>query len=286
MELKRVSIDGSIYGKVYTKESEEDRISDEKTMKKELSKIYNPIYLSKEMPFVSSEIHKCIQKNDRHSFRIREFFTLLALCHTVLTDKTNPENPNHIVYKAQSPDEAALVQAVKDVGFTFLSRVNDTITLDVFGDKRRYELLNIMEFNSFRKRMSVIVKRPEGEILLICKGADSVILTRLKSDTDPELEDVTSKHLEEFANDGLRTLCVAFRVIPQHEYDKWSELFNKAQKAMVDREGEVDRAAEMIEKDMTLVGVTAIEDKLQDGVPESIAKLSEAGIKIWVLTVI
>lgn len=84
---------------------------------------------------------------------------------------------------------------------------------------------------------------------------------------------------------GLRTLCLAFRIIPQDEYEKWSEIHTKAQKSLVDRDAEVDKVAELIEKDMTLVGVTAIEDKLQDGVPESIAKLSQAGIKIWVLTV-
>lgn len=85
---------------------------------------------------------------------------------------------------------------------------------------------------------------------------------------------------------GLRTLCLAFRIIPQDEYEKWSEIHSKAQKSLVDRDAEVDKASELIEKDMTLVGVTAIEDKLQEGVPESIAKLSQAGIKIWVLTVI
>jgi phospholipid-translocating ATPase len=285
MELRRVSIDGLLYGKLYTKDSE-DRKSDEIIMKEEISKIYDPIYLSKEMPFVSSKVHKHIQANNHHALRIKEFFTHLALCHTVLTEKADPENPNHIIYKAQSPDEAALVQAAKDIGFTFLKRVNHTIMLDIFGEKRSYELLDVMEFNSFRKRMSVIVKRPEGDILLICKGADSVILPRLRGDTDPALQDVTCKHLEEFANDGLRTLCLAFRIIPQQEYDKWSQINTKAQKAMVDREKEVDKAAELIEKDMTLVGVTAIEDRLQEGVPESIAKLSEAGIKIWVLTVI
>lgn len=205
MELRRVSIDGSLYGKVYSKEFEEQRLCDQQAMREELSKLYDPVYLSKELPFVDPDIHKDIQANNHHSFRIREFFTLLALCHTVLTDKQNPDNPNHIVYKAQSPDEAALVLAAKDVGFTFLSRIKDMITVNIFGESRNYELLKIMEFNSFRKRMSVIVRRPEGELLLICKGADSVILQRLRSDTDPDLEESTMKHLEEFANDGIFT---------------------------------------------------------------------------------
>ena len=203
MELRRVSINGSIYGKVYGKDFKNERISDQKTMKEELSKICDPIYISEELPFVDPRIHKDIHANNHHSLRIREFFTLLALCHTVLTEKTNADNPHKIVYKAQSPDEAALVLAAKDVGFTFLDRVRDIITVNIFGEDRKYELLKIMEFNSFRKRMSIIVKRPEGEIILICKGADSVILERLKHDTDLSLEETTRCHLEEFANDGI-----------------------------------------------------------------------------------
>ena len=129
------------------------------------------------------------------------------------------------------------------------------------------------------------MRRPEGEIVLMCKGADSVILDRLKSDTDQVLKETTSSHLSEFANNGLRTLCLAFRVIPEEEYTTWVAKHSKAQQALINREAEVDAVSDLIEKDMTLMGCTAIEDKLQEGVPESIAKLAEAGIKIWVLTV-
>ena len=201
MELKQVSIDGVVYGKCYSKEEEEKRIQDQKLMMESFSKLYNPIYLSKEMSFIDATIHANILEKSSHSVRIREFFVMLALCHTVLTD-IDSENPNNIVYKAQSPDEAALVLAAKDAGFAFLKRHKDILTLNIFGDARNYELLKVMEFNSFRKRMSVIIKRPEGEILLICKGADSVILERLQTDTDPIIEEKTRTHLEDFANNG------------------------------------------------------------------------------------
>ncbi len=83
----------------------------------------------------------------------------------------------------------------------------------------------------------------------------------------------------------MRTLCLAFRVISKEEYESWLLKYKRAQASLVNREENVDAAANLIEFDMTLMGCTAIEDKLQEGVPESIAKLASAGIKIWVLTV-
>lgn len=84
---------------------------------------------------------------------------------------------------------------------------------------------------------------------------------------------------------GLRTLCLAFRPISQEEYHEWSEKYRAAQALVENRQEASDAVAELIEQDLTLMGATAIEDKLQDGVPESIATLAKAGIKLWVLTV-
>lgn len=74
------------------------------------------------------------------------------------------------------------------------------------------------------------------------------------------------------------------REISDDEYAKWSQIYEKASTTLVDRSEELDHAAELIERNMFLLGATAIEDKLQDGVPETIATLHEANIKIWVLT--
>jgi phospholipid-transporting ATPase len=130
--------------------------------------------------------------------------------------------------------------------------------------------------------MSAVVRGPDGKIKLYCKGADTVILERL-SENNPFVEP-TLMHLEEYATEGLRTLCVAMREIPEDEYARWSQLYDKASTTLVNRSEELDRAAEMIEQDMFLLGATAIEDKLQDGVPDTIHTLQEAGIKVWVLT--
>jgi len=144
------------------------------------------------------------------------FFIVLALCHTVLTS-INPETGT-IEYKAQSPDEAALVQAAADVGFVFHGRDREILKLQTpFSEEvEKYELLNILEFTSARKRMSVVLRKLDGadeRIFLLTKGADSVIFERLKAGGD-ELKAATEKHLGEFASGGLRTLTLAYKVIP------------------------------------------------------------------------
>ena len=130
--------------------------------------------------------------------------------------------------------------------------------------------------------MSAIVRGPDGKIKIYCKGADTVILERL-GENNPYI-DVTLAHLEEYATEGLRTLAIAMREIPEDEYQKWAAIYNKAAATINGRQDELDKAAELIERNLFLLGATAIEDKLQDGVPEAIYTLQQAGIKVWVLT--
>jgi phospholipid-transporting ATPase len=97
--------------------------------------------------------------------------------------------------------------------------------------------------------------------------------------------EATLQHLEEYASEGLRTLCLAMREIPEDEFQQWYQIFDKAATTVGgNRADELDKAAELIEKDLYLLGATAIEDRLQDGVPDTIHTLQTAGIKIWVLT--
>jgi phospholipid-transporting ATPase len=144
-------------------------------------------------------------------------------------------------------------------------------------------ILNICEFNSTRKRMSAIVRTPNGQIKIMIKGADTVILERLAKEGNPFV-DITCTHLEEYASVGLRTLVIASRDISEDEYARWSVEYDKAATTINNRADALDAVAEKIEVDLILMGATAIEDKLQDGVPETIATLALAGIKIWVLT--
>ena len=152
------------------------------------------------------------------------------------------------------------------------------------GKPERFTPLKVLEFNSTRKRMSVIIREPEGRILMITKGADSVIYERLREDHPAQMKDVTTRDLEDFANAGLRTLCIAYRYLEETEYLEWSKIHDEAAAALQDRDELVDEAAEKIEENLTLLGATALEDKLQVGVPDAIATLHRAGIKLWILT--
>uniref|UniRef100_A0A8C3Y1C1 Phospholipid-transporting ATPase n=1 Tax=Catharus ustulatus TaxID=91951 RepID=A0A8C3Y1C1_CATUS len=208
---------------------------------------------------------------------IHKFFFLLAICHTVMADTSDGECQLH--YQAASPDEGALVTAARNFGYVFLSRTQNTITISEMGIERTYDVLAILDFNSDRKRMSVIVRESSGSIKLYCKGADTVIYQRLhpRSLKREATEEV-------FANETLRTLCLCYRDISQDEFEVWNKKFMEASLATSHREEALDKVYEEIEKNLILLGATAIEDKLQDGVPETISKLSKADIKIWVLT--
>ncbi|KAI1904865.1 hypothetical protein AGOR_G00010070 [Albula goreensis] len=209
---------------------------------------------------------------------ILEFFKLLSLCHTVMAEHKGDD----LVYQAASPDEGALVTAARNFGFVFLSRTQDTITISEMGNVTTYKMLALLDFNSDRKRMSIILRCPDGQIRLYCKGADTVIYERLHPNS--RNKEATQEALDTFANETLRTLCLCYKDISNEEYDAWAKKHKAASVAMTDREAALDQVYELIEGNLQLIGATAIEDKLQDGVPETIAKLAKADIKIWVLT--
>lgn len=213
---------------------------------------------------------------------IHHFLTLLATCHTVIPER-DESNGGKIKYQAASPDEGALVQGALTLGYTFTDRKPRSVLIEVGGQTFEYTLLAVCEFNSTRKRMSAIFRCPDGKVRCYTKGADTVILERL-NEHNPHVE-ATLVHLEEYAAEGLRTLCLAMREVPEDEFKEWYAVFDKAQTTLGgNRADELDKAAELIEKELYLLGATAIEDKLQDGVPETIHTLQQANIKVWVLT--
>ena len=141
------------------------------------------------------------------------FFTVLSLCHSVIAAKD--VETGKIEYKAQSPDEAALVKAAAEMGFEFLGKDKDILSLKIPGstDIEKYELLDILDFTSARKRMSVVLRKlnsQDSSLLLLTKGADNIIFERLQPGAD-EVKRETEKHLNEFANSGLRTLTLAYK---------------------------------------------------------------------------
>ena len=152
----------------------------------------------------------------------------LGLCHTVVADEKHDEDlGNYIAYNASSPDELALVNGARHLGFALESRdvEGNMYCRTKDGKIRLYKLLNVIEFDSTRKRMSVIVKTPEDKILVICKGADSVIEKLLRNDAYLE---ITKAYLDEFAKTGLRTLLIASKEISEADYNKFSSKYYKA----------------------------------------------------------
>ncbi|KAL2316148.1 Phospholipid-transporting ATPase [Schizosaccharomyces pombe] len=345
------------------------------------------------------------------SKRVRIFLLNLAICHTCLPS-FDEENQ---IYKYQSisPDELALVHAAQQLGYIVIDRDIDSLTIRLHYPldphshpiAKTYRILNIIEFTSKRKCMSVIVRMPNGRICLFCKGADSAIIKRLRlsnlakrkdksvtkaeqarksieidkaiirnsqstsrpsltasrpslsrrrndyinnvtswlderrekmgvvrprastsiletrrrpavgrhslaggerlmedkkylskqeeaegsiyeslNHNDAKLFENTFEHVHAFATDGLRTLMYAHRFIDESEYQSWKLVNDAALNSLSNRQQLLDEAADLIEKDLEFAGATAIEDKLQVGVPESINSLFRAGIKFWMLT--
>ena len=329
----------------------------------------------------TTELLECIQQFPYKPFsrRARDFILGISLCHTALPE---PSGDGGISFQASSPDELALVQAAQDLGFLVLSRSSQSITVvetSAADEEQRhtYEILDVIEFSSIRKRMSVILRAADGKILLLCKGADSVIIPRLKQaglavrkseevrrsiqverdiqrkseqstprtsfggrpslairgrssldirsapkrntldvpayarsqkSRQPSMEKRSTehnrfsflddpsipnealffsrcfKHLDDFATEGLRTLLFSQKEISQEEYTTWKKLYQEATTCLVNRKERTEEAAEVIEQGLDLLGASAIEDKLQEGVPETIDKLRRANIKIWMLT--
>lgn len=349
--------------------------------------------------------------NTPFSRKAKQFLLCMALCHTCLPEIRENGTIN---FQAASPDELALVKAAQDLGYLVVDRPAQAIILQVEkvdGTQARetYEVLDVIEFNSSRKRMSIIVRMPDGRICIFCKGADNVILPRLKrsdvamraasvverrssqrrsmeaemvrrqrdslstprnsmnlgpgarqsffrraaagrrstdlnrhslsisvSDevnhqlqrgydgaegedvfqtprqsmvlspsspilgiddqlSDPLIDEAIAandavvfercfQHVNEYASEGLRTLLFGYRYLTGTDYTSWKKTYREATTSLVNRQQLIEEAAELIEKDFDLAGATAIEDRLQAGVPETIDKLRRANIQVWMLT--
>ncbi|XP_067872451.1 phospholipid-transporting ATPase IC-like [Heterodontus francisci] len=265
MTFKKCSIGGRIYGNQF----------DDVNKAKAVDFSWNT-FADGKLKFYDCSLVKLIQSGDDPG--VHEFFKLLAVCHTVMTEEKNGQ----LAYQAASPDEEALVTAARNFGYVFLSRTKDTITISELGVRRTYTMLAMLDFSSCRKRMSVILKDSEGTIKLYSKGADVVIYERLCLNC-PHKES-TQMALDHFAAETLRTLCVAYKEVEENYFKDWDQRHHKASVVLQDRGRLLEELYEEIETDLVLIGATAIEDKLQDGVPETIQNLKEADIKIWVLT--
>lgn len=348
--------------------------------------------------------------NTAFSRKAKHFLLCIALCHTCLPEC---KDDGSIEFQAASPDELALVEAAQDLGYLLIDRPAQCIKLQTTDENGAsmvdsYQVLDVIEFSSQRKRMSIIVRMPDNTICVICKGADNVITSRLKlshlaeqkardigrrasmrktfeknkamqrmsmqmsvrstprnsltmrnrdstdareglrlsfsrrsvdgarlaegassarmqrrrteemgtprqsadllrsarhslshmasfdvidrrvdeavSTSDAAIFEKCFQHIDDFATEGLRTLLYGYRYIDEDTYTKWKAQYREAETSLVDRQRRIEEAGDLIEHKFDLAGATAIEDKLQDGVPETIDKLCRANIKVWMLT--
>ncbi|KAG0052855.1 hypothetical protein BGZ83_002063 [Gryganskiella cystojenkinii] len=366
----------------------------------------------------TSQLVPFLKSGARHAMteRIRFFLLAMALCHDAVPELMDESDPESFKYQAASPDENALVAGAKELGFVFVERSRGGIRVRSLPQSEHdipkeeyYEILNVIEFSSKRKRMSVVYRMPDGQICLFTKGADSIILERVRDPqtgfkdfetaldspmpetpysmrgydgADPlesleysksdvirghpaqdrsstsaaagvgsaparrtlpsitahhdrqnsldsfgmqpstpihrkhseaiqrqqdavEEDDLgayffgqtpgwtqsemweyqqTMDHIQEYATTGLRTLLYGHRFLSKEEYSLWSKQYADAQSAIEGRQEKLEAVAELLEQNLDMTGATAIEDKLQVGVPETIDKLRRAGIRLWMLT--
>lgn len=264
MEFKRCAIRGRVYGTMDVPADAQD-ISIQPHPK---FRFYDTKFLSD----LRGDFNK----------EISEFLELLSICHTVIPEKLDDGTIN---YQAASPDEEALVIAAHSLGRSYLTSKAGYAIIDIEGEPFEYRIVGVNEFNSDRKRMSVVIEcmtdktRPP---VLFCKGADSVILERVVA--SKREKDELTKALYEFSVEGLRTLVLAKKELTDDQVRDFERKWNTAKNAMSDRSKRLEEVAEEFESDMELIGATAIEDKIQEGVPETIADLMEGGLKFWVLT--
>uniref|UniRef100_T1JA93 Phospholipid-transporting ATPase n=1 Tax=Strigamia maritima TaxID=126957 RepID=T1JA93_STRMM len=209
------------------------------------------------------------------------------------TARTNSPTPSpgelRPIYEAESPDELALITAAYKYNCRLLKRMTDSVTLALPGEGLiEFQILNVLPFDPLRKRMSVILQHPfTKDIVLYCKGADSAIFPYLAQASSNESKKIifqTQQQLNNYARKGLRVLVMAKKVLSKDEYQTWMYSHRLGELNLEEREQRIMESAIQIESGLELLGATGIEDRLQEGVPETISNLRKAGIIIWVIT--
>lgn len=220
---------------------------------------------------------------------------VMALCNTVLPLVAEDGT---ITYQGESPDEVALVAGAASLGWALQARTGDQLDLLVLGKRRQARVLHVLPFDSERRSMSVIVALPpvsyrsnqpqqhqqEAEtILLLTKGADSVMLDRCREVSLSEGKAVVDL-INTYAGQGLRTLCLARRVLSMDEYRSWDRRYHEAMMSIGSKQAALNTLAQALETNLDFVGCTAVEDRLAEGVPETITLLQRAHMTVWMLT--
>ncbi|KAK8957280.1 Phospholipid-transporting ATPase 1 [Platanthera zijinensis] len=222
--------------------------------------------------------------------KAREFFLALATCNTIvpILTETDDNAVRLIDYQGESPDEQALVYAAAAYGFVLIERTSGHVVVDVIGqrqrNRRKFDVWGLHEFDSDRKRMSVIVGFPDKTVKVFVKGADNSMFGVAEKMLNADVVEATKSHLHTYSTLGLRTLVIGVREMNRIEFNEWNFSYEKANTALFGRGNLLKTVALNIENNISILGASGIEDKLQQGVPEAIESLRQAGMKVWVLT--
>ena len=220
---------------------------------------------------------------------VQEYLRALVLCNEVVPQKQlsgagEAAGEHEHAFQSASPDETALVEAAAKNGVVMLSRDPDRVVVQEGGNGCSYEVLATLGFTSERRRMSIVVKTPEGAYVIYSKGADVAMLPRCQARTAPQMLAATTAHMDAYASEGYRTLVVARRVMSQDEYAAFAKAYQNASLALENRSSLLETVYATIERDFEMLGATAVEDLLQDNVPQTVQFLLQAGIHVWILT--
>ena len=216
-----------------------------------------------------------------------EFFLNIAINHNVLVNVEEAATNVNSSYSGSNPDEVVLVQAAKELGIEFVERIGEDYKIKVNGTVINFTMLNRFDFTSERKRSSIIIRDSLGQIKMYMKGADSVILKKINAFSQQKLYAKTNEHVDKFAKEGLRTLCYSMKFLTAEEYKEFNAKYSQLQEQYLSDKSKIKEIEELIstlENNMILLGVTALEDMLQDNVKASIKDFIDANINVWMLT--
>lgn len=208
--------------------------------------------------------------------KVKDAILALALCHNVTPVMEN----DSLVYQASSPDEVALVKFTESISLVLADRDLYQITLkNPLGEMEKYDVLNIFPFTSETKRMAIVVRDQQtGAITFYEKGAD-VVMAKIVQENDWLEEECGN-----MAREGLRTLVFGKKSLSPSEYERFQARYNEARTAITDRDGKTQQVMESLENGLELIGLTGVEDKLQEDVRPTLEMLRNAGIRVWMLT--
>ena len=254
----------------------------------------------KNIPLDIKNIKGCPFKDQGEA--LEEFMYNMSLNHDILVENNktqeNPNNNININYQGINPDEITLVGAAKELGYCFLGKYGNILKIrrtlynakgnEEGAEIKQFNLLLKIPFESSRQRSSVVVKDSKSnKIKLYIKGSDTKIFERLNNYSNENILEITKEHVNNFSRRGLRILCYSYRIISEEEWNEWFKEYNKLREEQKMNNLISDKFEELydkLEKDCYLLGATALEDQLQDGVKDDIQQFIEAGINFWMLT--